>query len=303
MALSAFPYVGGKTRLVNWIVDHLPEHTVFVEPFGGSAAVLLNKPRSKIEVFNDRDGEIVHFFEVAREHAEELAEWCRRTPYSEQLHNQWVRQFYAGEPPSDPIERAGRFVFLRYTQWSAKYSGPSGFKRDTPRARQAESEVWRDVPERIAEVCDRLQGVSIQSADYRDVIERYDEPETVFYCDPPYLDKEETYGVDGFDHSELAGALRAIQGYAIVSYTDRPEGLYDGWLESTREFGHDAGNRTGHSKEVTERLLLNYDPNESPDFTDARQALITEMDSRKGRSQDTDSDRTELSEKRSGGDS
>ncbi len=273
MALSAFPYVGGKTNLADWIVGHLPDHTVYVEPFGGSAAVLLNKPRSTIEVYNDVDGEIVQFFDVVRNHPEELAKWCRRTPFSEELHERWVQAFYEGERPDDPIERAGRFLFLRYTQFAGKYHGPSGFKRDTPRARASEADVWRRLPDRIPEVCDRLQGVSIQQADFRDVIERYDGPEAVFYCDPPYLDKEGVYRVDGFEHEALADALAGLDGYALVSYTDQPEGLYNGWIEVTREHGHDAGNRTGHTKEVTERLLCNFHPDDVADFTGPQQTL------------------------------
>ena len=72
MSLSAFPYVGGKTILAEWIIDQLPSHTVYVEPFGGSASVLLNKPRSNVEVYNDLDGDVVQFFEVARERPDEL---------------------------------------------------------------------------------------------------------------------------------------------------------------------------------------------------------------------------------------
>ena len=71
--LSAFPYIGGKTRLADWIQSHLPAHNTYVEPFGGSAAVLLNKPRSKVEIFNDKDGDVVNFFEVAREHPRQVS--------------------------------------------------------------------------------------------------------------------------------------------------------------------------------------------------------------------------------------
>lgn len=276
MALSAFPYVGGKTRLVYWIIDQLPDHTTYVEPFGGSAAVLLNKPRSNIEVYNDLDGDVVQFFEIARERPDELAEWVARTPYSEELHQKWVREFYDGKRPEDAVERAGRFLFLRYTQYAGKYEGPSGFKRDTARTRVGDSSVWRGVPDRVDEVCDRLQGVSIQNQHFAELIDHYDGDNTVFYCDPPYLHKEDSYRVDDFSHDDLADALDDIDGYALVSYTDRPKGLYEGWTEITRQHYHDAGTRKDEDEEqVTERLLVNYDPQKLPRFVDGQQTTLT----------------------------
>lgn len=272
MSLSAFPYVGGKTVLADWIIEHLPQHTVYVEPFGGSASVLLNKPRSNIEVYNDLDGDIVQFFEVARERTDELAEWVHKTPYSEELHQEWARAFYAGERPDDPVERAGRFLFLRYTQFAGKYRNKSGFKRDTARTRVGDSSVWRGVPERIDAVCDRLQGVSIQNQHFREIVEFYDGEDTVFYLDPPYLDKEASYLVTDFEHEELEAALAGIDGYAIVSYTDRPEGMYDGWAEVTRAHYHDSGAKKDQEEEqVTERLICNFDPGSTPAFVNAAQ--------------------------------
>jgi DNA adenine methylase len=277
MALSAFPYVGGKTRLVDWVTDHLPNHTTYVEPFGGSAAVLLNKPRSAIEVYNDLDRDIVQFFEIARDRPDELVEWVRRTPFSEELHAEYVQDFYNGERPEEPIARAGRFLFLRYSQFGGKYDHPSGFKRDTIATLSSEASAWANVAERIEATCERLQGVSIQHDSFEALIERYDSPSTVFYCDPPYLDKESTYRVDGFAHGDLAAALHDIEGYALVSYTDRPEGLYPDWDEVTREYTHDSGKDDGRTKAVTERLLCNFDPEYAPTFVDASQQTLTEV--------------------------
>lgn len=275
MVFSAFPYVGGKTRLTGWITSQLPEHVTYVEPFGGSAAVLLNKPRSNIEVYNDLDRDVVQFFEVARERPGELAQWVRRTPYSEELHAEWADDFYSGRRPDDPIERAGRFLLLRYSQFAGKYRNKSGFKRDTARTRVGDSSVWRGVPGRIEELCERLQGVSIQSQHFREIINFYDGEDTVFYCDPPYLDKESSYLVDDFEHAELAEALDDIEGYALVSYTDRPEGLYDEWREITRQHYHDSGCKKDEAEEeVTERLLLNYDPSRHPKLVDANQTTL-----------------------------
>jgi DNA adenine methylase len=279
VALSAFPYVGGKTILAEWIIDQLPTHTVYVEPFGGSASVLLNKPRSNVEVYNDLDGDVVQFFEVARERPDQLAEWCRRTPYSEELHGRWVREFYSGKRPDDPIKRAGRFLFLRYTQFAGKYNSPSGFKRDTPRTYAGDSQVWQQVPVRIAEVCDRLQGVSIQNRDFAEVIDHYDAPDVVFYCDPPYIDKKDTYLVEDFGHDDLADSLERIDAYALVSYTKEPDGLYDGWGQINREHYHDSGARLNKDLEqVTERLIVNYDPTEYPTFVDSQQRTLFQAD-------------------------
>ncbi|WP_121822825.1 DNA adenine methylase [Halostella salina] len=276
MALSAFPYIGGKTNIAQWITDQLPDHRVYVEPFGGSAAVLLNKPRSDIEVYNDLDRDIVQFFEVAREQTDELVEWCRRTPFSEELHNEWGRAFYRGERPDDPVERAGRFLYLRYSQFGAKYHNHSGFKRDTLNAHVGESQSWANVEKKIRTTVDRLQGVSIQRNSFRDVIQRYDSADTLFYCDPPYLDREKLYPAgDEFEHSELADALVGLEGDALVSYTDRPEGLYEDWHVETLVSSHTAGARGEDStKDVRERLLMNFDPKERPEFVEAGQTTL-----------------------------
>lgn len=277
MALSAFPYVGGKTQLADWVIDHLPNHTTYVEPFGGSAAVLLNKPRSALEIYNDLDRDLVQLFEIARDRPEDLMAWARRTPFSEELYTEYVEAFYNGERPDDPIERAGRFLFLRYSQFGGKYDHPSGFKRDTIATLTSEAAAWARVPERIEATCERLQGVSIQHDSFDAIIDRYDSPSTAFYCDPPYLDKESTYRVDEFEHEALAAALTDIEGYALVSYTDRPDELYADWTTVTRQYHHDGDIDDGRSNEVTERLLCNFDPEYAPTFVTATQQTLTEV--------------------------
>ena len=56
---APFRYLGSKHRLVPWLLDHFPTHTTYVEPFGGSGAVLLNKTPAPVEVFNDLNGDVV----------------------------------------------------------------------------------------------------------------------------------------------------------------------------------------------------------------------------------------------------
>ena len=53
--LSIAPYYGGKGRMAHFIADRLnyDDSDYFVTPFGGMCRVLLNKPRHKIECYND----------------------------------------------------------------------------------------------------------------------------------------------------------------------------------------------------------------------------------------------------------
>ena len=63
----ALRYHGAKFRLAPWVLRHFPAHGTYVEPFGGAAGVLLQKPRSYAEVYNDLDGEMTNFFRVLRD--------------------------------------------------------------------------------------------------------------------------------------------------------------------------------------------------------------------------------------------
>ena len=97
----AIRYHGGKFRLAAWIIEKMPEHTCYVEPFGGAAGVLLQKPRSYAEVYNDLDGEVVNLFRVLRdpEMNQRLRDACILTPYSRE-------EFCAArEAVTEPVER------------------------------------------------------------------------------------------------------------------------------------------------------------------------------------------------------
>jgi len=114
MNYSVFAYPGNKASLSDWIIEHLPDHRLYVEVFGGAAGVLANKPQSHNEVYNDIDEDLVQFFDVLRDRHEELVEWLRRVPYSREKYNEWVVPWYHEDwRPEDPIERAGVFFFHR----------------------------------------------------------------------------------------------------------------------------------------------------------------------------------------------
>jgi len=69
---AVFRYPGGKARLAKKIVSLFPPgdtYDVFVDVFGGSAAVLLALPDRPglLKVYNDVDSELAGFFKVLRD--------------------------------------------------------------------------------------------------------------------------------------------------------------------------------------------------------------------------------------------
>ena len=107
--MSLTKYHGGKSRLAAWIISHMPAHSLYVEPFGGGASVLLAKRSAKSEVYNDLNGDIVNLFRIVRDRGEELAYLVNMTPFARE------EMELAYMPTDDQLEKARRF-FVRAEQ-------------------------------------------------------------------------------------------------------------------------------------------------------------------------------------------
>lgn len=234
-------YHGGKWRLASWIISHFPPHRVYVEPFGGAASVLLRKPRSYAEVYNDLDGEIVNLFEVLRD--EDKAEYLRRqlelTPYS---HEEFELSY---EPVEDEIEQARRTIVRSFLGFgSASVTGyNTGFRANSNRSGTTPAHDWANYPDNIPVIARRLQGVVIENRPAIEVIQQQDSAETLHYVDPPYPLGVRNSSMDAYryemsddNHRELGQVLHEVQGMVIVSgYACRlyDEEIYPDWRRVT----------------------------------------------------------------------
>lgn len=272
--LSVFPYPGGKTPYVTQIREKFPSHHTYVEPFGGSASVLLNKKPSYAEVFNDLNGDIVHFFRVLREQREGLIEWLEHVPFARDVYDEWADDFWSGHRPEDDIERAGRFYYLRFSNFNGRLDRRNGFKTGGERN---EARSFRSAIETLDAVVARLQEVTIENLDYREILEKYDREDTLFYLDPPYVDATDPYyssDDQAFDHGALVEALADVDGYWICSYGELPEGLRD-VAETVGDFTARYSMRYADRRdEATERLAMNFDPVEEPAFSATEQTTL-----------------------------
>jgi len=272
MVNNCFPYPGNKARHSKWILEHIPEHECYVELFGGAAGVLFNKPRSKIEVYNDLNGDIPHFFRVLRDKGDELQEWLRNVPYSREVYEDWATAYYDGHRPDDGIERAGRFFTLRYMQFGGKIENKAGYSVGTNP--QDRATCFNSRVENLHELRDRLRGVNIESRNAFDLLKSYDGSRTVFYADPPYEGTEGKYNSQGFDHGKLAQKAKEIDGKIIISYDSIPT-HYDQSFNVVSK-GSSYGISQGVDKEATEYLIMNYDSKGEPIMSDVGQQTLVD---------------------------
>lgn len=266
--LIAFGWYGGKYSHLDWLLPLLPPAQHFCEPFGGSAAVLINKEPSPVETYNDIDSEVVNFFRVLRVQKDALIEQIGLTPFSrEELERA------ATEPTErlSELERARRF-YVRARQVRTGLAQTASVGRWahcllTSRAGMAGAvSRWLGAVEDLNLIAQRLLRVQIEHAPAIEVIQRFDSPETLFYCDPPYPhdsrgdSKAYAHEMTDVQHEELATALRNVRGkVALSSYrcalNDR---LYEGWriIEGPEKLIHSV-------KELRQEVLyVNYDPEE-----------------------------------------
>lgn len=267
--LIPFGWYGGKFSHLDWLLPLLPACGHYCEPFAGSAAVLINREPSPVETYNDLDGEVCNFFRVLREQKEQLTEAIGLTPFS--------REEFAlaceYDSQQSPLERARRF-YVRARQvrtglaqraslgrWAnCKLTSRAGMSGVVSR--------WLGAVEMLPEIADRLLRVQIENRPAIEAIELYDSPETLFYCDPPYVhetrgdSKAYGYELSDKDHEELAQVLNQSQSLVAISNydCDLMNDLYpkSKWQKLV---GPEKTNHATKGKRI-EVLWTNYDPQE-----------------------------------------
>ncbi len=261
----AFGWYGGKYSHLDWLLPLLPDTLHFCDVFGGSAAVLINRAPSPVETYNDVDRELVNFFRMLREDKDALIEAIGLTPFSrEEL------ALACAPTPEDlaPLERARRF-FVRARQVRTGLAQTASAGRWahcvlTSRAGMAGAvSRWLGSVEDLSAIAQRLLRVQIENAPALEVLARYDTPDTLFYCDPPYVHgtrgdaKAYAHEMTDGDHRALAALLRALRGKVALSGYDGPlyNELYADWnrIEAPAKLCHSV------KQSRTEVLWANYD--------------------------------------------
>lgn len=231
---AIFKYPGSKWSVAKWIIDFFPEHHSYLEPFAGSLAVLMNKPRSHIETVNDLDGNVVNLFRWIKDDPEKLAHEIYFTPYARQIYDEAFQAV-----PEDSLQKAVNFYIRLNMGHGFRTNGEKvGWKNDIQgRERAYASRDWVTLPDRIMEAAERLRGVQIECRPAVEVMQRFNYKNVLLYLDPPYMPgvrhgrqyRHEMY--DEKSHRELLEAAREHKGPVLVSgyETDLYNDMLAGW--------------------------------------------------------------------------
>ena len=251
-------YPGGKYKLAKWIISHFPAHNFYIEPFCGACSVLMRKPKTRGEIINDLNGDVVNVFRVLRdpEKSQQLEHLIRLTPFAYEEYK------LAYEECDDLVERARRVIFRSFASIGSdgvtrRNSGFRGLKNNETSYTAAHE--WSNYPNAIQSFVLRLQNVLIEQRPALHLLKLYDRQDSLFYVDPPYLMSTRSNSSVMYsnemtkdEHVELSEALHGLKGMVVLSgYNSKLyDELYSDWKKVMRS------TTTHHGKGRVECLWL-----------------------------------------------
>lgn len=255
----ALRYHGGKFRLASWVMRFFPPHRIYTEAFGGAAGVLLQKPRSHGEVYNDLDGNVVAFFRCLQspELRDKLVQAITLTPYARAEFD------LAWEHTDDLVERARRTAIRAQMGFGSAGAtkGSTGLRTDTMRRYSTAQMDWAAYPPVLLDVAERFQAVLVENRPAVDVLQQHDSPDTLHFVDPPYVLSTRVlrnssgcyrHEMSDDDHVELLGVLRELQGMMVLSgyASDLYADELPGWVSNSTDARISSGRGTALRTEV-----------------------------------------------------
>lgn len=238
-------YPGSKWNIANWIIDNIPKHHTYLEPYFGSGAVFFTKRPSDIETINDKDELIYSLFKTVRDNPEELVNLIALTPFSRKEYDE---SFNDGQ--FTEVERLRRFLIQCWQGHGFRTTGTKvGWKNDVQGREQMYAAYnWYRLPEWIMQIVDRLKQCQIENQPAIKLIKRYNYPNVFIYADPTYLlstrtAKQYKYEMTEEEHEELLTTLLdhkgsiMISGYKSDMYNEYLKGWNKKKKKTTAEYG------------------------------------------------------------------
>lgn len=246
---APFAWVGGKSKLAKDIIALMPEHTHYIEVFGGALSVFYQKTPSKIEIINDINSDLINLHRIIKTRPQSLSCELNSMLKSREI----LYLIKQGKiKPKNSIQKAAFYFYLISLSFGSKADSFA-----MPKSRYPKN-IYKD----FTTCSKRLKQAIIENLSYEKIIKEYDSSQTLFYLDPPYVGTEKYYKMEkdfGLDeHKNLANLLKNIKGKFMLSYNDCKliRELYKGFEFKEFNIKYSLNNKVKHkSKEL---LIINF---------------------------------------------
>lgn len=257
---SVLKYPGSKWNIASQIIELIPKHHSYVEPFFGSGAVLFNKVPSDIETINDLDSDVTNLFRCIQKASERMARLVMTTPFSREEYDSQF-EIPEGAIYNDSFHRAAGFLIRCWQGHVYRTNGYKvGWKNDVVgREKSYALWNWYRLPEWIIDIAERLRMVQIENRPALEVIERFNYHNVFMYIDPPYLletrrGKQYKHEMTDKEHEELLVA--AVDSKAKIMISGYESEMYNDYLKDWHKYTFNSC--AEHGKPREEVIWMNY---------------------------------------------
>lgn len=257
---NVLKYPGSKWNIAGQLVNLIPPHHSYVEPFFGSGAVLFNKSVSDIETVNDLDSNVTNLFRCIQQDPERLARMVMTTPFSREIYDS---QFIdaASTVYLSSFQKAANFLVQCWQGYESRTNGyKAGWKNDvTGREKAYALWNWYRLPEWIIDIAERLRKVQIENRPAMEVIQRFNHTGVFMYLDPTYMSgtrngTQYKYEMTDADHEELLQKI--LQSRAMIMISGYGSDMYNDFLKGWNKRSFKSCAKQG--KPRTEVVWMNY---------------------------------------------
>lgn len=218
--LPLLSWPGGKSRHLKRLLPHVPASAGYIEAFAGGCALLLAKPKSRLEIVNDTNGDITNLYRCVARHPEELARSLRELPPASREQTTISRKLLLTHGVLTDIQRAALFLHLNKTSFAGSGTSLAIARDPTSRACLGTA----DLIERIMRFRARFDSVVIEQLDYRRLLDLYDHTGNFIFLDPPYgISSIKNYaGWTEADLTEFRDRVIRLKSRWLVTLDDSP---------------------------------------------------------------------------------
>lgn len=222
-----FKITGGKFYLCPWVIEAFPANyreLTYVEPYAGSASVLINKDPSPMEVLNDLDDKTIQIFRALRDEPHEFIQRLSNLKYSADTLKKALRR----TAYEDYLDQAVNEFVIRRMSRKGVFAGD----------RKADLNAWISTLELLPKTATRLKPIHIFNKKAVDIVKTFNSANALVYCDPPPVGLSPEMDNDG--HIELSKALHAFWGKVVITGVPSPlyNKLYKGWSSQKKKTTH-----------------------------------------------------------------